>query len=235
MAAGAAVAVNVGHGSGEREQSEAEEVVGKSGRRRPMAGDSGKGGGRVAAASSSGCSRGGRGRQQRGEEDGRMGVAVVEEGATAVDAGVAAAVWLKHECASTGWGCRRQMGAAAATTEARMRCDNRKRRRHYCAPTGKEWATAAKQRRQWGSSGSGEEWQAAANDGWQRRQVRSREEGEKQGRGGDRVGVCDRGLQAVVRRRLQRLQWEMAGMAGMAGGDEEEGRRNYGGRRQSFR
>ncbi|RWV89843.1 hypothetical protein GW17_00047991 [Ensete ventricosum] len=53
------------------------------------------------------------------------------------------------------------------------------------------------------SSGSREEWQAAAHDGWQRRQVRSREEGEKQGRRGDRVSVCDRGLQAAVRRRLR--------------------------------
>ncbi|RWW12646.1 hypothetical protein GW17_00023678 [Ensete ventricosum] len=93
-------------------------------------------------------------------------------------------------------------GAAAATTEAQMRCGSRKRRRRYCAPTGKkkELAAAAKQRRQ-------------------RRQVRSREEGEKQGRGGDRVGVCDRGLQAAVRRRLR--QW----VAAAAVGDGRDGRR----------
>ncbi|RWW17946.1 hypothetical protein GW17_00018088 [Ensete ventricosum] len=52
----------------------------------------------------------------------------------------------------------------------------------------------AKQRRQWGSSDSREEWQAVANGRWQRRQVRSTEEGEKQGRGGSRVGVCGRTL-----------------------------------------
>ncbi|RRT44679.1 hypothetical protein B296_00023681 [Ensete ventricosum] len=62
-----------------------------------------------------GCGRGGRGRQQRGEEDARMGAAAIEEGATAVDVGVAAAVWLKHGCAPVGWACRRQMGAAATT------------------------------------------------------------------------------------------------------------------------
>ncbi|RZS15742.1 hypothetical protein BHM03_00047620, partial [Ensete ventricosum] len=58
---------------------------------------------------------GGSGRQQRGEEDGRMGAAAAEEGATAVDVGVATAVWLKHGCAPVGWACRRQMGEAATT------------------------------------------------------------------------------------------------------------------------
>ncbi|RRT81005.1 hypothetical protein B296_00009355 [Ensete ventricosum] len=70
-------------------------AAGKSGRRRPTAGVSGEGGGRVAARSScsSDSGRGGRGRQQHGEEDGRMGAAVVEEGAAMVNAKVAAAVW----------------------------------------------------------------------------------------------------------------------------------------------
>ncbi|RZR72725.1 hypothetical protein BHM03_00016131 [Ensete ventricosum] len=123
------------------------------------------GGGRVAAASSSCCGRGGRGKKY-----GRMGAAAAEKGAIVVDAGVAAAVWLKHGCAPAGWGCRRHMGATTATTKARMRCGSRKRRRRYCAPAGKkkERATAAKQRRQRGNSSSEEEWQAAANDGWQR-------------------------------------------------------------------
>ncbi|RRT84035.1 hypothetical protein B296_00001996 [Ensete ventricosum] len=44
-------------------------------------------------------------------------------------------------------------GVATATTEAQMRCGNKKRRRRYCASTGKELATTAKQRRQRGSSG----------------------------------------------------------------------------------
>ncbi|RWV82589.1 hypothetical protein GW17_00055897, partial [Ensete ventricosum] len=101
------------------------------------------------------------GRRQRRlwalEEEDRMGAAVVEEGATAVDAGVAATVWLKHGCAPTGWGCRRQMGAAATMTEARMHCGSRKRRRRYYAPAGKEWAATAKQRRQRGRvAGSGQ-------------------------------------------------------------------------------
>ncbi|RWW36639.1 hypothetical protein BHE74_00058317, partial [Ensete ventricosum] len=140
-----------------------------------------------------------------------------EEGAAGGE-GVAAAVWLKHGCAPTGWGCRRQIGAATPTTEARIRCDSRKRRRCYTAPTGKkEWAAATKQRRQRGSNGSGEEWQAAANDGWQRRQVRSREEGEKQGsmvmkrRGGTAVANGGRGNRGRGQRRREPV-----------GGDGEE-------------
>ncbi|RWW25444.1 hypothetical protein GW17_00010216 [Ensete ventricosum] len=109
-----------------------------------------------------------------------MGAAAAKEGATMVDAGVAATVWLKHGCALVGWGYRLQMGATTATTEARMRCDSRKRRRRYCAPTGKkEWAAAAKQRRQRGSSGSGEEWQAAA---WE---MAGMADGDKEGRNYD--------------------------------------------------
>ncbi|RRT65217.1 hypothetical protein B296_00019431 [Ensete ventricosum] len=81
-------------------------------------------------------------------------------------------------------------GAVATMTEAQMHCGSRKQRRRYCAPTGmKELAVAAKQRRQRRSSGSGEEWKAVAHDGWQWRQVRSREEGVKQGRGVT-VWVC---------------------------------------------
>ncbi|RRT46914.1 hypothetical protein B296_00053645 [Ensete ventricosum] len=64
----------------------------------------------------------------RGEEDGRMGAATEEEGATVVDAGVAATMWLKHGCAPTGCGYRWQMGAKTPMTEARMRCSSRKRR-----------------------------------------------------------------------------------------------------------
>ncbi|RWV77164.1 hypothetical protein GW17_00062050 [Ensete ventricosum] len=58
-------------------------------------------------------------------------------------------------------------------------------------------------RQQQSRGGNGEQWQAATHDGWQRWEVGSREEGEKQGRGGDQVGVCDRGLQAAMRRRLR--------------------------------
>ncbi|RZS22587.1 hypothetical protein BHM03_00055386, partial [Ensete ventricosum] len=86
-----------------------------------------------------------------------------------------AAVWLKNGCAPAGWGCRRQMGAATATIEARMRCGSRKRRRRYCASTGKKERAAAeeaagKQRQRGRVAGSG-----------QRRQVRSREEGSAEG------------------------------------------------------
>ncbi|RZS18589.1 hypothetical protein BHM03_00050879 [Ensete ventricosum] len=84
-----------------------------------------------------------------------------------------------------------------------MHCGSRKQRRCYYSPMGKkELPAAAKQRRQWGSNSSGEEWQAAAHDGWQRRQVRSREEGEKQGRGGDHVGVGRwQGWPTMIKRR----------------------------------
>ncbi|RWW03681.1 hypothetical protein GW17_00033140 [Ensete ventricosum] len=70
-------------------------TAGKSGRRRPTAGVSGEGGGRVVARSScsSDSGRGGRGRQQHGEEDGKMGATVAEEGAAMVNAEVAMVVW----------------------------------------------------------------------------------------------------------------------------------------------
>ncbi|RZS20991.1 hypothetical protein BHM03_00053575, partial [Ensete ventricosum] len=66
-----------------------------SGKLWPTVGGSGEGGGRVAAGNGcdSGSCKGGRGRQQHEEEDGRRGVAAREAGATAVDAGVAAVVW----------------------------------------------------------------------------------------------------------------------------------------------
>ncbi|RWV85166.1 hypothetical protein GW17_00053064 [Ensete ventricosum] len=43
-------------------------------------------------------------------------------GAIAIDARVAATVWLKHGCAPTKWGCRRQMGAATGTKGEEQRC-----------------------------------------------------------------------------------------------------------------
>ncbi|RZR88968.1 hypothetical protein BHM03_00016625 [Ensete ventricosum] len=148
--------------------------------------------------------------------------AVEEEGGCARVEQRPTRVWLRL------WLRRKEEGSDSPTRAAVvgekktgwMRCGSRKRRRRHCAPTGKkELAAATKQRKQRGSSGSREEWQVAAYDGWQRRQVRSREEGEKQGRGGDRVGVCDRGLQAAVRRRLR--QW----VAAAAVGDGRDGRR----------
>ncbi|RRT63123.1 hypothetical protein B296_00000870 [Ensete ventricosum] len=179
-----------------------------------------EGGGRVAAASSSCCGRGG-----RGKEYGRMGAAAAEKGAIVVDAGAAAAVWLKHGCAPAGWGCRRHMGATTATTKARMSCGSRKRRRRYCAPAGKkkERATAAKQRRQRGNSSSEEEWQAAANDGWQRWQVRSREEGSAEGvrlerrRRQRRCAATAVGEEEKKRQRRQRLwrHWPATGAGEM--------------------
>ncbi|RWW82232.1 hypothetical protein BHE74_00009328 [Ensete ventricosum] len=70
-------------------------AVGKSGRWRPTAGVSGEGGGRAVARSScsSDSGKGGRGRQQRGEEDGKMGAAVAEEGAAMVNAEEVTVMW----------------------------------------------------------------------------------------------------------------------------------------------
>ncbi|RWW61876.1 hypothetical protein BHE74_00031019 [Ensete ventricosum] len=70
--------------------------------------------------------------------------------------------WLQREEDEEGMtgGDYGSKGAAAATTEAQMRCSSSKLRRRYCASTGKKMdlAAVAKQRRQRGSNGSGEEW-----------------------------------------------------------------------------